>query len=236
MVKPECQHFLDEIFARRIEIDELQEELAIAPTNQKARIAQRIKELVAEVDRLEVAFDECEDVPPPPTPIEATMASTITVATDDSRFLSLGPVFAALTFRFSQRDYALVAMGFPPTVLGTIPITILGLPILSNTVTARVVSGFAGPYTRADDSLSIPTDFVLDHSAPTLGYSTVRMTLTTGTVSTSLPPGTLSGSPISRAANSLGRVTLVGASVLSDSFAGTAVTAIVRGTLTQFPP
>jgi hypothetical protein len=62
------------------------------------------------------------------------------------------------------------------------------------------------------------------------------MTLTTGTVPTFLPPGTLVGAPISRAPSSAGRFALVGASVLSGAFAGTAVAAIISGTLTQFPP
>ena len=127
-------------------------------------------------------------------------------------------------------------MGFPSTVLGTFSVTFLGLPVLSNTVIARVASGGQGSYVRGNDSLSIPTDFALDHTAPLLGTSTFSMTLTTGTVSTSLPPGSLTGMPISRSPASRGRVALVGASVLNGAFSGTVITAIIRGTLTSFPP
>jgi hypothetical protein len=164
------------------------------------------------------------------------MSSAITMATSDSRFPSLGPVSSTLTFVFSQQGFTQVAMGFPPTVLGTFSVTFLGLPVLSNTVIVRVASGGQGSYVRGGDSLSIPADFVLDHTAPFLGTSTFSMTLTTGTVSTPLPPGSLSGMSISRSPASLGRVALVCASVLSGAFAGTAVTAIVNGTLTNFPP
>jgi hypothetical protein len=236
MVKPECSHFLDEIAECQADIVTLQEDLATAAPADKADINKKIKACQNKVDGLRADFNKCEGIPPLPTPIQASMPSTITMATDDRRFPSLGPVFPTLTFTFSQQGFAQAAMGFPPTALGTFTVTVLGIPIASNTVTVRVVSGGQGAYVRGDDSLSIPTDFVLDHTAPFLGKSTFSMTLTTGAVSTSLPPGTLTGSPISRAPASAGRVALVGASVLSGSFAGTAVTAIISGTLTQFPP
>jgi hypothetical protein len=236
MVKSECAHFLDEIADCQSDIVQLQADLAIADTQEKPLIAAQIKKCQTKVARLKAEFDECEGIPPLPSPINAALPATITVATDDARFPSLGPVFPTLTFTFSQQGFSQVAMGFPPTVLGTIPVTFLGLTILSNTVTARVVSGGQGSYARGDDSLSIPTGFVLDHSAPFLGQSTFSMTLTTGTVPTFLPPGTLVGAPISRAPSSAGRFALVGASVLSGALAGTAVAAIISGTLTQFPP
>jgi hypothetical protein len=139
---------------------------------------------------------------------------------------------------FSERNYTRVELSFPATPLASLTVTVLNFPIGTNTVTAKIAgSGTAvGVYTRASDSLSITADFVLDHSLITLGSSTFLMTLTTGTVFTSLPPGSLTGMPISRVAQTLGRVALVGSSVLSGAFAGTAVTASIRGTLSQFPP
>jgi hypothetical protein len=237
MVKSQCLPILDEISDIQSDIVTLQEDLAAAESPQeKNEITKKIIKLRVDLAKKQAEFDACEGIPPLPTPIQASMASRIIMATSDPRFPTLGPVSSTLTFTFSQLDFSVVAMGFPPTDLGTLTITIGPIAIGSNTITARVMSGGQGTYMRADNSLSIPTDFSLHHSAVGLSDSTFSMTLTTGTVTTSLPPGTLMGSPISRAAASAGRVALVGASVLTGSFAGTAVTAIISGTLTAFPP
>jgi len=240
MVRPECQQILNTIADLESDRVQLQIDLHYAPTYQdRQKIAAEIKVFTERINGLRREFDECEGITPLPDPIGALFPSRVFVATNNSTFPALGPATAAATMFFSQADYGSVAFTFPDTAIGTFPWRIFGQTVVSNVLSAQLISGGSGSFERSTGHVDIPTaTFLVHHSFGLIISSTVVFTpLTTRTVPSSLSlPGSLSGLPLSKGA-SPGRVVLVGSSTLmGGNFGGTVVDIIIDGTLSQFPP
>jgi hypothetical protein len=238
MVRPECQHFLDEIQEKRDDLIALQQELQTAPTNFKPGIKKRIAECQAQIDALEKSFSECEGVQPLPAPIAAVFPSTVFIGTSNAAFPTLGPASATATMTFSQADYNSVLFTFPATLVGTFTVTFLGFGVFTNAVTASLSpSSAGGSFERSTGHVDIAqANFYIDNSQWFIADSTLQFTpLTTRSVPSPLS-GTLIGAPLNRTTNP-GRLVLVGSSTLTGGYySGTVVDILIDGVLSQFPP
>lgn len=240
MVRPECQEILNTIADLESDRVQFQLDLHQARTYEdRQRISAEIKQITSRIGDLSREFDECEGRTPLPNPIGALFPSRVFVATNNSSFPGLGPAAAAAGMFFSQANYASVVFTFPDSAIGTFPFTIFGKTVVSNVLSAQLVSGGSGSFERSTGHVDIPSaTFLVHHSIGLIASSTVVFTpLTTRTVPSSLSIlGSLSGLPLTGGANP-GRVVLVGSSTLmGGNFGGTVVDLIIDGKLSQFPP
>jgi len=240
MVRPECQHFLEEMESIRAEIIDLEKDRQAAPPGMKGNITLAIGKKKAELDRLQNAFNECEGVPQLPDPIAAVFPCTVSISTNNTAFPALGPASATATMTFSQEDYKQVLFTFPATPISSFTVTFLGIGVYTNVITASLSpSNAGGSFERSTGHVDIPqANFYMDNSQWFIPDSTLQFApLTTRSVPSSLPfVGSLTGAPLSRT-NSLGRLVLVGSSALSGGYyGGTIVDIIMDGILSQFPP
>jgi hypothetical protein len=240
-IPPECQQIANDLQDFKGERADLQAELQVAPTSQKASLAGRIKALTRRIAEKEAELDRCMGVEPPPPPLTCTLPGTAVITTGDSRAPGPFVISVDLTLTFFGPNRESVTLSFPGA---SFPVTfsVLG-STCTDTITIILSGGQAtGTYSPSfPNNIDIPATFSLSH-AITGGFvcsflpadpSTLPLTppgLTTRSVPSPLSPtGTLFGSALNK---NTGSVTLVGAGVSTGgALGGIAFDITISGTL-----
>jgi hypothetical protein len=205
-----CEDLKDKVDALKDQIIMLQDELSVAPSNQKPLLAAKIKKLNQALAKAQADLKACY-IEHEEGQLTATLSGTATLTTTEPNASGpfQKPVTIGLFFPIGREVVAIESVS--PIVTDPFP-TDLGM----NTTTVTKVASWPGSSNPTYGTLALALRLKFDHSVDAPLYeedSTLQLTLTTGKSEF----GALHGSPINQ---STGAVKLVGENIFQGGYLG----------------